>query len=166
MSHRYREEVSFHPLVKLLFLLLPLVVVAGAASGPQRPGEILGLAATALVFVVVFLLFGRMVISVDESAVKVVFGYLGWPGRAIPLETIERAETVDYHPLLQFGGWGIRSGRFRNERTGCYSMRGNRGVLLSLRNKIRVCLTLSRQVLIGCDEPERLEQVLRVSIAA
>lgn len=166
MSYRHREEVSFHPLIKALLLLLPLVVLVAAVQGVQRPEEILALAALGLVFLAIVLLFGRMVVSVDDSTLRVEFGYLGWPSRAIPLDSIERAETVDYHPLVQFGGWGIRSGRFRNERTGCYSMRGNRGVLLSLRKKIRVCLTRSQQVLIGCEEPERLEQALRVSIPA
>jgi hypothetical protein len=160
MPYRYREIVSFHPLVRALFLAL-IVVFVWSALGDEAGSTpfyvhfligcfILGLG----------LIFGRLLIELDEKNLTMTWGYLGWPKTSIPLAIIEKSEILDYKPIRQFGGWGIRCGRVRGQMTGCYSMRGNRGVLLSLNSEIRVTLARTRHFLVGSMKPERLQQAL------
>ena len=65
--------------------------------------------------------------EVEEEAIPIRFGYVGWPKRVVPLEDVERTAVVTYRPIREFSGWGIRGGKFRGEFTGVYSMKGNRG---------------------------------------
>jgi hypothetical protein len=153
-SYLHEESISFSPVIKLLYLAMLGVFVWAQTQGEPGPPWVLVLVGGLLVLIP--LLFGRLRFRVDESAVTAEFGYLGWPARRIPISAIERARVVEYRPLRQFGGWGIRSGRLEGERTAVYSLRGNRGVLLELSNEIRVCGVRTKRFLLGCAEPERL----------
>jgi len=160
MPYRYREIVSFHPLVRALYVALIVIFVL---SAPRDYGGSAPFYANILIgglIVGIGLIFGRLVIDLDEKNLTMTWGYLGWPKTRIPLEIIEKSETIDYKPLRQFGGWGIRCGRVQGQMTGCYSMRGNRGVLLSLNTEIRVTFARTRQFLVGSLKPERLQQAL------
>jgi hypothetical protein len=160
MSYRYHEEISLHPIVKIAYLAMLLAFVAAALGdgGDDTPFFVLLL--VGLFLLAIPLVFGRLRIEVEEQSLKIRFGYLGWPKRDIPLEEIVRTEVVTYRPIRQFGGWGIRGGRFQGELTGCYSMKGNRGLLLSLENQIRVGLLRTRRLLLGTPEPEKLQQAI------
>ncbi len=112
-----------------------------------------------IIFAVIFpLLFGRLLIVINDNTLSISFGYLGILKKEIPLSEIREARVVEYKPLRQFGGWGIRSGKFEGKRTACYSMKGNRGLLLSLTHEIRTCLLKTNQVIIGCNFPEKLKE--------
>jgi len=106
------------------------------------------------------LLFGRTITVVNEKEVKVSFGYLGWFKKRIPLSDIQQVEVVSYKPLIQFGGWGIKSGKFRGEKVGCYSLKGNKGVLLTLSSDTRVCISKTKKLIIGSQMPEKLFDAL------
>ena len=71
-----------------------------------------------------------------------------------------QTEVVTYRPIRQFGGWGIRGGRFQGEFTGVYSMRGNRGLFLSLTKETRFSFFRARRLLLGSQEPEKLQQAI------
>ena len=44
-------------------------------------------------------------------------------------ERVQKAETITYNPLQDFGGWGIRYGR----KGKAYNVRWNKEVLLTLK---------------------------------
>lgn len=69
--------------------------------------------------------------------------------RRIALSDVVRAEVRTYHPIREYGGWGIRWGRGGM----AYNARGNQGVQLELKD--------GRCVLIGSQEPERLLAAVR-----
>ncbi len=56
--------------------------------------------------------------------------YVPLTRRLIPFDEIERSEAVDYQPLRQYGGWGLR-GLGSNR---AYNVSGSQGVRLQLRN--------------------------------
>ena len=59
-------------------------------------------------------------------------------------ESVQKAEAITYNPLQDFGGWG-----FRYRRNGkAYNVRGNKGVLLTLKD--------GKNVLIGSNHHEVL----------
>ena len=152
--YRYEERVSFHPLVQLGYLALVVTVVA-ALAGLLRPVP-WAPAAFGLVLVLLPALFGRLVIQIDADTLSATFGFLGWPSQRIPLGDIVAARAVSYHPIRQFGGWGIRCGVFDGEKTLVYTVRGREGVLVRLRDERRVSGFRVKQFILGSLEPERL----------
>jgi hypothetical protein len=97
---------------------------------------------TALLLLLVGVLFLRQTTSVGLDAVTVRFG--PFYRTRIPFSEIVRAEAVAYRPLRDYGGWGIRGlGRGR-----ALSMRGSRGVLLTRAD--------GSTLLIGSQKPRQL----------
>ncbi len=66
----------------------------------------------------------------------------------ISLENIKEWEAVAYHPVREYGGWGIRYGK----NTKVYSVSGNHGVLLTLVN--------GKRLLIGSQRPDELAEAI------
>ncbi|HSF18817.1 MAG TPA: hypothetical protein VLK65_25050 [Vicinamibacteria bacterium] len=151
MAYRYEGWTTFHPILQ--FTIVGLFVIAGVV--PMRSEPPVGLVAIAGL-VLLIAIFGRLRFRVDEESVTAEFGFLGWPAQRVPLASITRARSVSYRPILQFGGWGIRTGKLEGERTGVYSLEGNRGVLLELSEPRRVCITSTRRFLLGTSDADRL----------
>lgn len=72
----------------------------------------------------------------------------------IPAAKIESAQAVTYHPILEYGGWGLRRGW---DKSWCYNVSGNRGV--------RLKLTGTAGVLLGSEQSELLAQAIAHVIA-
>lgn len=90
----------------------------------------------------------RMTTELREDALTIRFA--PFSRRRIALQDILSFEVREYHPLREYGGWGIR----RSLKHGAaYSVSGNRGVQLVLQNQ--------KRVLVGSQEPERLVNMLR-----
>ena len=89
----------------------------------------------------------RLVTDLRPGALEVGLKGL-WPKRTIPLETIRSARPVEYDPVSDSGGYGIRTGRLGQ----AYTARGNRGVQLELSN--------GRKILIGSQDADRLAKTI------
>lgn len=87
----------------------------------------------------------RMVTLVTPGTVRVSFGFLATYRRDITLDSIVAIEVIQYHPVRDYAGWGIRFGR-EGERV--YNARGDRGVRMQLRD--------GSKVVIGSQRPEQL----------
>jgi hypothetical protein len=72
-----------------------------------------------------------------------------WPKRKIPLETIRGAKPVEYDPVADSGGYGIRTGRLGQS----YTARGTRGVHLELAD--------GHKILIGSQNADALAQKIQ-----
>lgn len=59
-------------------------------------------------------------------------------------EDLQEYRPVTYHPILEYGGWGIRYSR----KGTAYNIRGNRGVQLTLSS--------GKSILIGSQDPEKI----------
>jgi len=66
--------------------------------------------------------------------------------RIYPFETIHSVEAVQYRPVRDYGGWGIRYGR--NGKV--YNVSGNKGVMINLKD--------GGSFLIGSQQNELLAQ--------
>jgi hypothetical protein len=87
----------------------------------------------------------RMTTLVTPTDVRVWFGFIATYRRSIPIESIARVEVVQYRPIADYGGWGIRYGR-DGERV--LNARGDRGV--------RFHLVDGSKILVGSQHPEQL----------
>jgi len=151
----FREEQRFG--WWLYALLAAMMAVAWSMLLGQRPGvanpgagphgQILIASIAAGLVLPVLLVVGvlRMTTVVTPTEVHVWFGFLPTYRRALPFGSIARAEIVQYRPIRDHGGWGIRSTR-DGERV--FNARGDRGVRLHLLD--------GSKVLIGSQRPEEL----------
>ena len=125
------------------------------SAGPALYEETQGLPlwVYALLFLVLAILVGvltvRMRTTVTAQEVTVRFGLLG--SVRVPLGEIARAEAVQYRPVRDYGGWGMRG--FGRRRV--VSARGSRGVLLHRRD--------GSTLMVGSMEPRRLLSALAMA---
>jgi hypothetical protein len=88
----------------------------------------------------------RQSTRVTNEAVTVRFGV--FYRTQVPVAEIRQAEAVEYRPIAEYGGWGIRG--FGKKRA--LNARGNRGVLLTKAD--------GSTLMIGSQEPRRLLEAL------
>lgn len=114
-------------------------------SGGEGLGATLAVVAGFVLPILLVLTVLRMTVVVTPVEVVVWFGWIPSYRRRLPIGTIVSARAVTYRPLVDCGGWGIRSGR-DGERV--LNADGNRGV--------RLVLTDGSSLLIGSQSPEAL----------
>lgn len=166
---RYREVVAAPGWIWLVLLVALLIsvfifldlrdAIQDEASSYVWLWDLLWLSPIAL-FLTVPLLLGRLEVSVHSDRVRVRFGFVPLLTKELALRDIQRAETVTYRPIRQFGGWGIRRGHFQGHSTAVYSLRGSTATLLHLANPIRAAFGEADQVLIGVSDPQGLVEYL------
>lgn len=161
-----RQQASFHETQRLgtwVFALLGTFAVAGISMaiiqiGTGRPvgnhpmsnaGLLVVVGIISLLFPAFFMLL-RLEVQTEFDGVRVLYRPL--VNRLIRYEEIASAQAVTYNPLLEYGGWGIRG--FGKKIA--YNARGNRGVLVTLKN--------GGTVLLGSQQPEELEAAIRSGI--
>lgn len=92
---------------------------------------------------------GGLTVLVRESAIVLHLGSVPLVKRVVPFRDIVDLRSVEYRPIAEFGGWGVRGFGRRK----AWTARGNRAVALDL--------TGERQLLVGSDHPQRLEERIR-----
>ena len=119
-STLYQETQSFSPWV--IFLILGVVALLAA------------------------LLSLRLTTTVTPQEISIRYGFLY--RTRLPLSEIALAEAVEYAPIREYGGWGIRGSRRRR----ALNARGNQGVLLTRSD--------GTTLLVGSQKPRELLRAL------
>jgi hypothetical protein len=96
-------------------------------------------------------LLGGLTVRVDDDGVFLHLGRVPVVKRAVSFDEILSMRSVQYRPIAEFGGWGVRGTRERR----AWTARGDRAVALEL--------TEGRELLIGSDRPQRLEERIRAA---
>jgi len=89
---------------------------------------------------------------VDGMELHVALGLLPLLRLHVSLSDITEARVVEYRPLRDAGGWGMRFGRFEGHSCRYWNARGHRGVLV---------VTSKHRYIIGSQQPEDLLAALR-----
>jgi len=110
-------------------------------------GSIVGVA------VAVKLVLGGLTVLVQETRIFIHLGSAPLLRRNVPYADIEGLASVQYRPIREFGGWGIRGWGRRK----AWTARGDRAVVLTLVG--------ARELYIGSDRPQRLEERIRTAAA-
>jgi len=92
---------------------------------------------------------GGLTVLVQESQIVMHLGRMPLIRKTVAFSEIVSIRSVEYRPLAEFGGWGVRG--FGKRRA--WTARGNRAVSLRLSG--------DRELLIGSDHPQRLEERIR-----
>ena len=108
-------------------------------------------AASAAIFGSVMLFFykARLETKIDEEGVHLRFFPLHLKKRTIPFKEIEDLNSGKYHPVKEFGGWGIR---WRPGKI-AYNISGTKAVRITKEN--------GKERVIGTQRPEELEEAIQ-----
>lgn len=94
-------------------------------------------------------LVNGLTVALREDGILVHLGSVPLIRTVIPFGDIQALRSVEYRPIREFGGWGVRG----TSRRRAWTARGDRAVLLELDD--------GREVLLGSDHPQRLEERIR-----
>ncbi len=179
----YKEEQKNKALwIKLMMIAVSLVVlvpfyvglykqlVLGISFGKQEMSNgglvLFVLMMTVIILVADWIVFGsKLVIEIDTQSVKFRYPPLIPKYRVIHRSTIKSYEVRQYKPVWEYGGWGIKAGRTRggifnkkhrkrlSSRNMAYTISGNKGLQLYLKN--------GREVLLGTERPEAIAKAMK-----
>lgn len=142
------------PLLMLVVLVATSVFIAPLVfawhAGRLYPGMFWVVIAPMAITLLVMSL--RLKTSLDDAEVTARI----WPFPAAQLKysEIRNVEEIEYSPMADFGGWGIRYGLGGK----IYSMRGSHAVKLSLSS--------GKIVYMGTQEPRKLSAEIRAHLVA
>ena len=147
MSTLFEEEQKFNQWwLWVILLSFPIISV-----GPFDDNEInvyyvlIGLAIPLL-----FYLF-ELRIKVNEDGFYYQFFPFHLKFYAIKMDEIESFKAMEYSPLKEYGGWGIKYG-FKGK---AYNVSGNKGVKIFLKN--------GANIMFGSQKHKELAKVLKVA---
>ncbi|WP_340267620.1 hypothetical protein [Sphingobium mellinum] len=142
------------PLLILVIVLSTSVFIAPLVfawhAGRFSPGMFwVIIAPIAITFLIMSL---RLKTSLDDVEITVRI----WPFPAAQLKytDIRKVEEIEYSPMADFGGWGIRYGLGGK----IYSMRGSQALKLSLSS--------GKIVYLGTQEPRKLSAEIKAHLVA
>ncbi len=157
----YREEQRFSSWLRwLLFasmlLILPLSIFS-LSKIPSEEGASRILPITMLIICGIFVPIGIAVLFVSlklETEVRSDGLYIRFfpfhlKFKRFGVEELRDSYALEYRPILEYGGWGIRCGK----QGRAYNVSGNKGVQLVFKN--------GRQLLIGSQREKELEDAIR-----
>ncbi len=94
------------------------------------------------------LCFSRLITEVRPEGLFIRYAPFHRKFHEISLENLKDIQAVTYHPIYDYGGWGIRYGAMGK----AYNVRGNRGVKIRYQG--------GHSLLIGSQKPEELHQAI------
>jgi hypothetical protein len=158
MKSTYREVQQFRQ--NWIWLLLALVsglswygfvqqIVFGSPFGSKPAPDIV------MWFILIafgiglptFFYYLKLIVEVRENGILIRFFPLH--SRFIRFDDLGNYEVRKYHPIREYGGWGIRWG----SKGWAYNVSGNEGVQLELAN--------GKRIMIGSQNPDKLAEMIR-----
>ncbi len=130
-----------------MFKQLVLGQAWGSRPLPDIVLAIVGSLAILLLALLTYMFYTMKLITEVRSDVLSV-RFFPLTKQIIPYESIKTCEVLKYHPIKEYGGWGIRYGR----KGKAYNVSGNLGVQLDLIQ--------GKSLLIGSQRPEELAQAI------
>lgn len=132
-------------LVCAFFSFQPLLKAIQSNEGISSD-QIIGLIVLGLV-ILLFMLF-RLDTKIQEEGIYVQFLPFHLKKKFHAWDSISHVEVVEYSPLKDFGGWGLRWGR----KGKCYTVKGNSGIYIHFAD--------GKKLLIGTQKPEEVKRIL------
>ncbi len=102
----------------------------------------------ALIVVLILFCLISLTTKITEKEIAIRFFPFHFKERKYLFSEIEKAEVIQYNPIMDYGGWGIRYGI----KGKAFNIRGNRGLKLTFKTK--------RTLLIGTQNPEELKKII------
>lgn len=84
-----------------------------------------------IILPMVLMAWSNLNVTVQPEAVSLRFAPFHRTDRRYEISTIESAEAVQYRPIADFGGWGLRRNSVGNI---IYNVKGDRAVVLTFKD--------------------------------
>lgn len=157
----YFEETQYLPRFAIVILAAGVlgfgfVVAYLQFSGDQDPGtlELLWLIWAIIAVVDGTIASVRMATEIRADGIVVYCKPLRFLTRQIEWNAIDHSYARTYSPLVEYGGWGIRSGKSGT----AYTLRGKQGIQLELKD--------GRKILIGTQHSDAFMEAVRIAGAS
>jgi hypothetical protein len=138
-------------------LTLPFIIILCFVLLTPQVVSIIGIITIIMVLILAILLCELLpllvmgfFIEVDDRYLTVRMGIFRLRVLRLELKNILSIETVNFRPIRDFGGWGIRTGN----NGWAYFMSGTEGVQITTTNQ--------QKYIIGSDIPDRLVKVIQI----
>jgi len=134
----------------LFWYLFVMQIIMGVSLGNQPAPDFLLIVFWMLFGIGMPLLFvsARLITEVRSDGIYIRYIPFHRTYRKIEFRDLQYCELRTYHPILDYGGWGIRG----DGHDRAYTVSGNRGVQVECR--------ISGRILIGSRRPEELYQAI------
>jgi len=142
--------IAFITALVWYFFLAQIVYGESLGNNPAPDWVVLLIWAVFGILFPIWFIMLKLEIVVTNTELAFRFFPLHMKWRVLPFNKITAAEAVTYHPIREFGGWGIRFG-WRGGMA--YNMQGNRGVRIIENN--------GKKILLGSQRAEELERAVR-----
>lgn len=154
----FTESQQFRQLWLWGLMLVVLLVVAGGAftafksqTVPTWPKALMAGAVVLMLAVIAALYSAELRTQVKPDGVYIRFFPFHLSAVRISAEELKTAEAVEYHPVRDYGGWGIRW----SSQGKAYSVGGKHGVKLTFKDPSR------KPLLIGSNQAEQLAAAIQ-----
>jgi len=98
---------------------------------------VLGFITTLLLLAMLFLIYLKVTINENE----IIVHFYPFTKKVIQLSEIKNIEIVEYRPLKDYGGWGIRYGK----KGMAYTIGGKQGLSITLINNTNILIGISNK---------------------
>ena len=136
-------------LITIIIMMIDLSTGPEAGTDAAKQEMMLGFFSIVFTFAftAVIILAFSMKTLLYANVLKVEF--VPFTSKLLSPDMVRHAEVVTYHPIRDYGGWGVRTGKGGT----VYNVKGNRGIRFDLLN--------GKHVLVGSQNPEELASFLR-----
>lgn len=144
----YENRLSY--IIYGVFLSVFIFAIVNRENLIKKEGGLISFIVPLSVLFLVFVwtLLFKFEIKVRDKSILFRFFPLHFKFKKFDFKDIEGVEIIEFNPILDFGGWGIRRGK----GMWAYILVGNRGVVFSLKD--------GRKFLIGSKSPEMFFQMV------
>ncbi len=153
--YEYQDEsVSFKVLIIIVAIMFLVMAVFTPLEGDEPPWLVWGLK-------VLLLLLGIGIIPVTPTIrlrcytdrIEVQYGPTKWITLKFDKSDIMDIYPIEYNPMMDFGGWGIKGGGGKWKGWWAYTATGS--------NKVLGIETTGRNYIVSCPDPEEASTILK-----
>ena len=153
--YEFRDESRS---LSVLIVICGIMMIAMAfltPMDPKAPAAVnWGLKIVLLFFGGVTFVFTPVVrIKAFDDRLHIAYGYTKLASFNLAREKIVSIRAVQYNPMIDFGGWGVKGGAGK--------WKGWTAFTASISNKALAIETTEKKYLVGCRDPDEAETMLR-----
>lgn len=160
MKAKFDESQKFNKWWMYLLFSLPFIIVSVSyvlvqyniiepKGGDKSPREVIFI----IIFSMLFFIWGisiRLKTTINEHGITACFIGIPFCKKHFKWDDIQSAAVIEYAPLLDYGGWGVKLG----PKGWCYNVSGKIGIKLLQTN--------GKPFLIGTQQKEEVEKIINL----
>lgn len=155
----FKEKQRFAQLWLILLMaisaLVPIGIILNQYFKDPKSMSVLSLTSTILIILVAtcLIFLFNLTTRIDEQGIYYKFFPFHLKQKKIPWSAISKAYVRQYDALSEYGGWGLKGGRFWNKAKGtAINVSGDIGIQLELKN--------GKKLLIGTQKEKEASSTL------